>query len=102
MRATDRLSRLASSHAADAVHATEAVRSTEATHSTARERRAVNARPDPNTEAVIQLMEMIEMIEMVKVMKAIDEDEAHTRADEKRRPPPPRVGIRVRRDRVPQ
>jgi len=91
---------LVPTHSAEPVHATKSPHATEATHTAAGEGAAVKARSDWRTEmAVIHLMEMVEV---VKVMETIDKDQAHARADEKRRPPPPKVGIWIGRGGVPQ
>ena len=93
-------------HAAEAAHATGRLNAAEPSHAAARERSAVKARSNWLAEVVvIQLMEITEVMKVMKaveVMETIHEDEAYTRADENRRPPPPGVRIRVGGNRIPQ
>jgi len=50
--------------------------------------------------ANVHMTHLMKMVEMRMVMEAIDENKAHTRANEKWRPPIPWIGIRVVRDRI--
>jgi len=50
--------------------------------------------------ANMHMTHLMKMVEMRTVMETIDENKAHTRANEKRGPPVPRIGIRIVRDRV--
>jgi hypothetical protein len=111
-------------------HSAEPTHPTEPVHSAAGERATVKARPHWRTEAVVvplvevtkaaevieaidateateaieatEVIEVMEVMEAMEVVETIDKDEAHAPADEKRRPPIPRIGIRVGREQVPK
>ena len=50
--------------------------------------------------ADVHMTHLMKMVEVRVVMETIDENKAHARANEQRRPPIPWIGIRVVRDRV--
>ena len=50
--------------------------------------------------ANVHMTHLMKMVEVRMVMETIDENKAHARANEQRRPPIPWVGIRIVRDRV--
>lgn len=54
----------------------------------------------PHRRADVHMAHLMKMVGVEMVMEAIDEDKAHTRANEKRRPPIPLIRIRVVPDRV--
>ncbi|MBN3832389.1 hypothetical protein G3N64_11085 [Burkholderia sp. Ac-20344] len=90
-----------SPHAAESAHAAELMHAAESVAGGAgRERAMVKAGADRRAEAamfhpveVADVIEVVEMVEMVEAMETVDEDEAHTCADEKRRPPVPQIGL---------
>ncbi|MBY4715109.1 hypothetical protein K6W84_04615 [Burkholderia cepacia] len=94
-----------SPHAPRPAHAAERMHPAEFAMRADRERAMVKTGTDRHAEAAmfhpVDVNDRIEMVEMMEVVETIDEDEAHARADEKRRPPVPQVRIRVVHRRIP-
>ena len=94
-----------SPHAPRPAHAAGRMHSAEFAMRANRERAMVKTGTDRRAEAAmfdpVEVNDRIDVVKMVKAVETIDEDEAHARADKKRRPPVPKVGIRVVHRRIP-